>query len=179
MSFGVPGAHDELTRLRRRDLVERDPERRRERAELARTVDREPQLAVAGVGGELRGRSDRGEAAGGDDRDPVAELLGFVHPVRREQDRRAPLPQIAHELPRGRAGVRVHARGRLVEEQHLRATDERAREREPLRLASREPADVGAHRIAQADEIDERVGIVGVVVVGGEQGEQLAGRRPG
>ena len=69
--------------------------------------------------------------------------------------------QVAHELPRGRAGVRVHARGRLVEEHDVGPADERARERQSLRLAAREPAHRRAGRVAQPDEVEQRLGRLG------------------
>ena len=62
------------------------------------------------------GRAQCREPTAGDDRDAIAQRFGFVHRVRGEQNGHAAVAQLAHEVPRGRAGVRVHARGGLVEE---------------------------------------------------------------
>ena len=70
-------------------------------------------------------------------------------------------------------GTRVHARGRLVEEHQARPADQRERERQALLLPARHPAHERVLRLAEADEVEEPVGIVGVVVVGREQLERL------
>ena len=75
------------------------------------------------------------------DRHAIAELLGFVHVVRRQQDR-APGPlELVDEIPELPAGLRIESGRRLVEEQEVRIADERAGEREPLLLAAGERAD--------------------------------------
>ena len=91
--------------------------------------------------GELGRRTERGELAAGDDRDAVAEVLGLVHRVGREQHRHAALAQVADELPGCGPGVRVHSRGRFVEEDDLGLADQRAGEREALALTAGEAPD--------------------------------------
>ncbi len=76
--------------------------------------------------------------------------------VRREHHGRAACREVAHELPRRRPRVRVHARGRLVEEHDLGLADERARERQPLRLPAREPPHRRALAVAQPDDVEQR-----------------------
>ena len=127
--------------------AERGRERRagRGRAPAANQIS-----SAAACARQLGRRAERGQAAAGDDRDAVAELLGLVHAVRREQHGGAACREVAHELPRGRARVRVHARGRLVEEHDLGLADQRARERQPLRLTAREPPHRRARGVAQA-----------------------------
>jgi hypothetical protein len=62
---------------------------------------------------------------------PVAEDLGLLEVVRRQQHRPAGRPQPEHDLPERPPGRRVHAGRRLVEEDELgsltraRATDRR------------------------------------------------------
>ena len=130
MRSGVPArAHDVLARALLDDVAVG-----RGRARCASASTSSPASAANQISsrdrvpGELGRRTERGELAAGDDRDAVAELLGFVHRVRREQDGHAAVAQVAHELPRRGAGVRVHARRRLVEEHDLGPAD-RARTR--------------------------------------------------
>ena len=71
-----------------------------------------------------------------DDRDVVGELLGLVHVVGREDHGDAVGAQVADQVPGGVAGLRVEARGRLVQEHQLRAADDGHGERQPLLLAA-------------------------------------------
>ena len=68
------------------------------------------EVAWEGVTGVSRG------CRGGD----LREQLRLVEEVRRQHDRPA-LPLLAQQRPDGAARVRVHARGRLVEEESARA----------------------------------------------------------
>jgi len=104
-----------------------------------------------------------------DDRDAVAELFGLVHAVGGEHHRDAVVAQLPDEPPRGRPRVRVHPCRRLVEEHELGAPDQRERQRQSLLLPTGHPADHRVLRLAQPDEVEEPVGIVRVVVVGGEE----------
>src|SRR5262249_36116840 len=56
-----------------------------------------------------------------------------------------------HDRPR----LRVELGGRLVEEQDSRRTDERERERDALALTTREPTDLRAPLVGQAEALDE------------------------
>jgi hypothetical protein len=67
--------------------------------------------------------------------DAVAELLGLVHVVGHEHDRRA---AVADELPRDAPGGRIQALRQLVEEHDLGLVDERERDEEALPLAAGE-----------------------------------------
>ena len=65
-----------------------------------------------------------------DDRDPVAELVGLGHVVRRQQDRPAGhgrLP-VEDQLPDGACGGDVEAQRGLVEEEDPRVVEEAAGE---------------------------------------------------
>ena len=119
---------------------------------------------------ELGRRTERGELAARDDRDPVAQLLGFVHRVRREQHGDAAVAQVADELPRGGAGVRVHAGGRLVEEHDVGPAD-RARTRATAAAPARPRAAAPACRATSRSPTvsSSVVGRFGVVVVRGEE----------
>ena len=63
--------------------------------------------------------------------------------------------------------------GRLVEEHDLGLADQRARERQPLRLPARQPAHRRALGVAQPDDVEQSLGRFGIVVVRGEQAQQL------
>ena len=76
---------------------------------------------------ESAGRVESDDLAGMDDRDPVAESLGLVDVVGREQDRDlVAVAQVSDHLEQLVADARVEADRRLVEEQHLGLGDERA-----------------------------------------------------
>ena len=62
----------------------------------------------------------------------VAEALGLVEAVRREEDRDAALAELVNQLVDVASGDRIQARRRLVEEQHLRVAEQRPRQGDPL-----------------------------------------------
>src|SRR5215210_3538566 len=74
------------------------------------------------------------------DRDPVAQPLGFVHVVGGEQDGSAVRFEAVDQIPELSAGLRVQARGRLIQEQELRVAHQRAGEGQALLLAAGELA---------------------------------------
>ena len=66
-----------------------------------------------------------------DDDDLVAELVGLFEVLRREQQRRPLADELADDIPHPDPAARVETRRRLVEKQHLRLTDQAARQIEP------------------------------------------------
>src|SRR3954471_11234961 len=82
---------------------------------------------VVGVS-QPRRRVSRDQPAVPDERDLLAQLLGLLEIVRREQDRRAGLVQLADVAPQLLSQLEVDARGRLVEDHEPRAVHERSRE---------------------------------------------------
>ena len=80
---------------------------------------------------ELVGGAAGDDLAAVDDGDLVGELVGLLEVLRRQQERRALPHLVADDVPHAQAAARVEAGGRLVEEQQLRAADERAGEVEP------------------------------------------------
>ena len=92
-----------------------------------------------------------------DDPDAVGELVGLLEVLRRQEDRRALVVQLADLLPDRRAAGGVEAGGRLVEEEDARLVDQRRAEVEPAAHAAR----VGAHPpvggVGEADAGDQRV----------------------
>jgi hypothetical protein len=106
---------------------------------------------------QLVGSAVGDDAAALEHRDAVCELVCLVEVLRGEQHRRAVADEAAHDVPHGVAAARVEARGRLVEEQHARGSDEGHREVE----APPHPAGVGGEWFAcRLDEVEllEQVG---------------------
>ena len=69
--------------------------------------------------------------------------------------------------------MRVHARGRLVEEHQRRLADQRERERQALLLPARHAPHQRVPRVLEPDQVEQPFRVVGVVVVGGEQLQRL------
>ena len=77
------------------------------------------------------------------DRHPVAQVVGLLHVVGGQQDRLAVAVELAEDLPQREAALRVEARRRLIEEQHRRAVEDRARHHQPLGHPSGQGEDRG------------------------------------
>ena len=92
------------------------------------------------------------------DDEPVAQLLGLVHVVRREDERHALPLQAVEPLPDDVPRLRVEAGRRLVEQQHLRLVDERARDREAALHAARQRLDLVVRALGELDELEQLVG---------------------
>ena len=106
-----------------------------------RAVQPEPQLedlARRVLRDQLARRAVRDDLAAVHHDEPVAELLGLVHVVRRDHERHALGLQPVEPLPDEVARLRVEARRRLVEDQHVGLGDQRPRDREPALHAPRE-----------------------------------------
>ena len=87
---------------------------------------------------ERLGRVEREDPAVVHDRHALAELVGLLHVVGGEQDRLPLAVELAEDLPQRQATLRVKAGGRLVEEQHRRAVEDRARHHQALGHAARQ-----------------------------------------
>ena len=105
------------------------------------------------------GRALRDDLAVVDDGHAVAEALGLLHVVRRQQDRAAGGLVGGDALPELEAALRVEPRRRLVEKEDLRVARERAGDGEPLALAAGELADA---RVALLLEREVRQELLGV-----------------
>src|ERR1035437_1910416 len=85
------------------------------------------------------GRTPRGDEPAVEDEGEAVALLGLVHVVRRDEDRHpARGRELVDEVPEEAPPARVHATGRLVEEEELRLMEQGRRERDALPLAGRE-----------------------------------------
>ena len=92
-----------------------------------------------------------------DDGDAIAEPLGLFHQVRREEHRRAAVPDVGHELPDRAARLRIEAGRELVEEHDLGLVDQRERDEQPLLLAAGERHEPGVALALEAEPRQERV----------------------
>ena len=88
--------------------------------------------AAGNVGHQSLRRALRDDPAAREDRELVA-ALGFVHVVRRHEDRHAARDQLEQALPEVAATLRIDRAGGLVEQQQFGLVQRRCREREPLR----------------------------------------------
>src|SRR5207253_3302291 len=96
------------------------------------------------------------DLAGMHDRHPVAELFSLVEVVGGEEDRQlAVAAEVRDDVEQLRADARVEADGRLVEEEDVRARDERAGDLEPAPFSAAVGADRPVDEVAQPDEVDE------------------------
>src|SRR4051812_43076159 len=75
-----------------------------------------------------------------DDRDPVAQILGFLEIMSGEDDGDSALVQLPHIGPELLAKLDVDARGRLVEDQDRRRMDHRLGDQQPPLHSAREGA---------------------------------------
>ena len=117
--------------------------------------------------GDLAGRvllDQRARAALGDDLglvhddEPVAQLLGLVHVVGRQDERHAALLEPVQAVPQQVAGLRVEAGRRLVEEQHVGLVDQRAGDRQAPLHAARQRLDLVVGALGQLGELEQLVG---------------------
>ncbi len=123
------------------------------RAVGERPVDDEADRGRAPAAGQLRRRTAGDDGAAVDDVDPVGEVLGLVHVVRGEHDRHAVRADLLEQLPGRTPCLGVHARGRLVDEDQLRAPDQGDRQPEALLLPAREAAVGRPAAVAQAEPL--------------------------
>ncbi len=110
-----------------------------------------------------------------DDHQSVGQLLGLGQLVRGQHDGHAVATQRIDQFPHHDAGMRVHARGRLVEEHQLGASDDGAGQRQSLLLAAGQPAIGGPGGVGQAEGVQQPLRIQRVGRVGGHQVQHLAG----
>ena len=87
--------------------------------------------------------------------DLVGQLGGLLGAVGGEQDRRALVAQLADQVAHRDAGLRVQPGGRLVEQEDLRAADQRGGQGQALALAAGQPPDRSAQQRAEPESLDE------------------------
>ena len=117
-----------------------DAGREAQLGDLARRVALD-QLARRALGDDLRLVHDD---------EPVAELLGLVHVVGRQDERHAALLEPVEAVPEQVAGLRVEAGRRLVEQQQVRLVDQRPGDRQAPLHAARQRLDLRRSRARSA-----------------------------
>ena len=130
-ALGLPRLPADVAAVEHRVRKARTQER--EGAGELRRVHREHRAALGpGPPGQLGRAAEPDEAPFVHEAQTIA-VRGLVHVVGGDQHRDPVLVgQQVHEIPELAAGERVHARGRLVEEQHAGLVQDRAGEGEPL-----------------------------------------------
>src|SRR6202453_2285956 len=123
---------------------------------------------------ERGGRSLFDDLAAGDDGDPVGELLGLVHVVGGEQDRRAQAGKPPYDLPGTAPRVRVEAGRRLVEEKDPGVPDDAEGEIQSPLLPAGQRLDLALFLAGEADEPDHLADIARIGVVARVAGDRLA-----
>ena len=85
----------------------------------------------------------------------VAERVGLLEVVGRQEDRRAALAQRADVVPEVGAVLRVKPGAGLIEEQHLGPVDDPERDVEAAALAARVGADAAVGELGQIEQVDQ------------------------
>src|SRR5687768_11032183 len=123
---------------------------------------------------QCAGRAKRNGAPVVDDRDAVAQTLGLLHVVRRQDDRATAGAEHADELPKLPARLRIEPRGRLIEKEELRITNERARECETLLLSAGERSDTRARLLFELHERDHLRDVPTPIVEAAKEAHRLS-----
>ena len=113
------------------------------------------QLVARARGRQVLDPARRRDAAGAQHGDAVARALDLGEQVRVEQHGLSPLRLLLEEVADLAPADRIHAVGRLVEEQHLRIVDERRREAQPLRHALGELLHADVRPFREPDALEQ------------------------
>ena len=132
-------------------------ERRRRGLGVGLVGQRDQQPLPADGRLELGRRPLGDDLAAVDDRDPLGEHVRLVEVLGGEQQGGAVGDQLADDVPHQRAGARVEAGRRLVQEQHRRTADQRGRQVEPPPHAARVGLDRPAGRGGQVELLEQLV----------------------
>ena len=108
---------------------------------------------------QLAGRLVGDHPAVMDDRDPVAQLLGFLEVMRGQDDRDALAVQLADVVPQLPAELDIDPRGRLVEHQDRRRMDHRLGDQQPPLHAARQRARIGIGLVGQMHRGEQLVAL--------------------
>ena len=106
-----------------------------------------------------------------DDCDAVAETLGLFHVMRGQDDSLAAPPHGLDQTPEVASGLRIQARGRLVEKHQIRVVDQGDRQEQTLTLTARELAGVSIQDLREIAETDQLVAIRRAPIEAREHGQ--------
>src|SRR5882762_3353701 len=130
-------------------------------------------LICAERGDQLVGSAQGDDPAVIHDGHAITQALGFLHVVRREEDRPARHLELADDLPQLAPRLRIEPSRRFVEKEQLGPADERARHGEALFLATRERRHARAAFFLELHEREDFVDRVGATVERAEQRDRL------
>ena len=106
----------------------------------------------------------------------IAQALGFVHVVRREQDRAARLLEAANDVPELAPALGIEAGGGLVQKQNLGIAHQRRRHGQPLALPARKLADPGIGFLVELHLLQHLTRRTGLAIKTGKQLDRSRGR---
>jgi len=101
-------------------------------------------------------RVEREETSTVDERDAIAELVGFRHIVRRHDDGASLRMEVAQNLPQRIPRLRIEPDRRLVEEEDRWLVDQRARDHEPLLLSTAQLVDFRLRFVGNFEPFEQR-----------------------
>jgi hypothetical protein len=108
-----------------------------------------------------------------DDGDAIAQALGFVHVVRREEDRPSAALQVAEDVPHLAARLRIEARRRFVEKKQLRIAYQGRGNGQTLLLSARELANPGVLLFVEFNHVEHLDRIEAAIVEGAKETKRL------
>ena len=111
--------------------------------------------------------------AGVHDRHAVAERLGLVHVMRRQDGGAPGVVESAEQTPEIAAGLRVKPRGRLIEEHHVGIMDQRASDGQPLFLTARKVLGPDFGLVNEADMFEHLIGPAACDLIRGAETVEL------
>src|SRR5882672_3674879 len=125
---------------------------------------------------ELARRSQRDHVTVIHDRHAIAKALRLLHVVRRKDDRPAFRLEYRDQVPKLTTRLWIETGRRLVQEEKLRIPDKRARDRQPLLLATRQSSNARMALFAQLYLIDDFSDIARIAIEALEERERLIDR---
>src|SRR2546425_8895501 len=111
------------------------------------------------TGDEPLRRVDVDDAAVLDDRHPIAQSLGLLHEMRRQEDRLAARADAAHQLPDRAARLRIEPGGQLVEEHDVGVVDQGQHDEQPLLLTAGQRHEPGVSLVGEPELLEQPIAI--------------------
>src|SRR5579862_2287480 len=106
-------------------------------------------------------RVDIDDASVFDDGNAVAQPLGLLHEMSRQENCLATFADAAHQLPDSAPRLRIEPCGQLIEKYHLGIIDQCQRDEQPLLLSAREGHEPGIPLVDQAELFEQTFAVSG------------------